>query len=108
VTTLNPGAGPTEIESEISSSIEAAVNTVDGVAGISSTSTEGLSSVAVVFDIGKNGDVAAQEVRDKVSTIPDLPSTASAPKVDKLAADAAPVLKLAISSGRPLEETTQL
>jgi len=108
ISTFNPGAGPTEIETEISSRVEAAVNTVSGVAGISSTSMEGISTVAVIFDIGKNGDVAAQEVRDRVSSIPDLPSTATAPKVEKLDPDAVPIMRLVVSSTRSLADTTQL
>jgi HAE1 family hydrophobic/amphiphilic exporter-1 len=108
ITTLNPGAGPSEMESEVTSRIEAAVNTVNGVAGTNSSSSEGLSTVAVVFDINKNGDVAAQEVRDRVSSLPDMPETASTPKVEKLDPDAVPILRLTVSSTRSLAETSQL
>jgi hydrophobic/amphiphilic exporter-1 (mainly G- bacteria), HAE1 family len=108
VTTLNPGAGPTEIESQITSQIEAAVNTVNGVTQISSTSMEGVSTVAILFDLAKNGDVAAQEVRDRVDNITGLPSTAMTPRVEKLDPDALPIMRLVVSSPRPLAETSRI
>ncbi len=76
VTTVNPGASPTEIETEISDKIEAAVNTVSGIDELRSTSTEGVSTVIATFVLEKSGDIAAQEVRDKVNLIiGNLPET---------------------------------
>ncbi|MBV8708064.1 MAG: efflux RND transporter permease subunit, partial [Acidobacteriaceae bacterium] len=83
ITTQDPGAGPEEIESDVTSKIEAAVNVVSGVTSIQSQSFEGLSTISVAFDINKNGDVAAQETRDQISSITDLPKSASTPQVEK-------------------------
>ena len=76
VTTSNPGASAEEIETEITKRVEDAINTTSGIDSIQSTSIEGSSTVVVQFSLDKNGDVAAQEVRDKVNrVIPDLPET---------------------------------
>src|SRR3954470_6080463 len=74
VTTRLDGAAPEEIETEISDRIEGAVNTISGIDELRSTSTQGVSQVVVGFELEKNGDVGAQEVRDKVNAIlPNLP-----------------------------------
>src|SRR5687768_15483083 len=68
VTTL-PGSPPESVETEISKKIEDAVGTISGIEELRSTSTEGVSTVTVQFILEKDADVAAQEVRDKVSLV---------------------------------------
>src|SRR5262245_36421130 len=83
VTTTNPGATPENMETEVTDRIEAAVNTVAGIDELRSTSTEGRSRVTISFELSKNADIAAQEVRAKVDpVIRDLPETAD-PPVDR-------------------------
>jgi hydrophobe/amphiphile efflux-1 (HAE1) family protein len=107
VTTL-PGASPQQIETELSDKIEEAVNTVSGIDELRSISTEGVSQVIVSFQLEKNIDVAAQEVRDHLSTVlPDLPEGTKSPVVNKLDPDAAPVLFVALKSSRPIREVTE-
>src|SRR5579862_4019157 len=109
VTVSNPGASAEEIETEITKRIEDAVNTISGIDSLTSNSVEGTSSVTIQFSLDKNGDVAAQEVRDKVGqTIPNLPETAKAPVVQKFDPDAAPILQMSVSSPRPLREVTEI
>ena len=109
VTVSNPGASAEEIESEITKRIEDAVNTTSGIDNITSTSLEGNSTVVISFILDKSGDVAAQEVRDKVNqVIPNLPETAKAPVVQKLDPDAQPILQMVVSSPRPLREVTEI
>src|SRR5215213_1435693 len=109
VTVVNPGAGPQEIETEITDKVEAAVNTISGIDELRSTSVEGVSQVFITFLLDKNADVAAQEVRDKVGLIVgDLPETAEEPIIQKLDTDAAPVLRIAISAPRSLREVTDV
>src|SRR6186713_3261809 len=67
VTTRLPGAAPEEVETEITDKIEEAGNTISSIDELRSTSSEGVSLVMVAFLLDKDGDVAAQEVRDKVS-----------------------------------------
>jgi Cation/multidrug efflux pump len=87
----NPGASPEQVETEIAKKVEDAVNTISGIDELRSTSREGSAQVVATFVLEKNGDVAAQEVRDKVNLIlGDLPETAKAPIIQKLDPDATP------------------
>ena len=109
VSVVNPGASPREIETEITDKVEAAVNTISGIDELRSTSVEGVSQVFVQFLLDKNVDVAAQEIRDKVSLIRgDLPETAEDPVIIKLDTDAAPVLRIAVSAHKSLREVTDI
>src|SRR5262245_23149336 len=103
----NPGASPEEIETEISRRVEDAVNTISQVDEIRSTSSEGQSLVLIQFELSKNGDVAAQEVQNKVNVIlPNLPETAKQPVVQKFDPDAAPIMQIAVSAPRSLRDVT--
>jgi HAE1 family hydrophobic/amphiphilic exporter-1 len=74
VTTRLDGAAPEEVETDISDKIEGAVSTISGIDELRSTSSQGLSLVIIQFALEKDGDVAAQDVRDKIQTIlHDLP-----------------------------------
>ena len=107
VTTTNPGATPESIEKEITDRIEAAVNTVPGIDELRSTSTEGLSRVNITFDLSKNPDVAAQEVRAKVDpVIRNLPETADPPVVQKQDPDSMPIIMFSISGPLSAVEMT--
>ncbi len=107
VTTVNPGATPQSIETEITDRIEAAVNTVAGIDELRSTSTEGQSRVTITFDLSKDPDIAAQEVRAKVDpVIRDLPKTADPPIVQKQDPDATPVILYSIAAPMPVVELT--
>ncbi|HEV8593664.1 MAG TPA: efflux RND transporter permease subunit [Pyrinomonadaceae bacterium] len=108
VTVTNPGAGPQEIETEITEKIEEAVNTISGIDELRSTSVEGVSQVFVQFVLEKDVNVAAQEVENRVQTvIPRLPDTADQPTVQKLDSDAAPVLRISVSAPTNLRDVTE-
>jgi len=109
ITTVQPGAAPEQIETEISDKIEEAVNTISGIDELRSISSEGVSNVMVSFLLDKDTNVAAQEVRDKINgIIPLLPKTAQQPKIDKLDPDAAPVLSIALSAtGKAVRDVTE-
>ncbi|MGC8729644.1 MAG: efflux RND transporter permease subunit, partial [Elusimicrobiales bacterium] len=94
-TTLR-GASPEEMESSVTKLIEEAVNTVSGIEDLNSTSYEGMSLVMIKFDLDKDPDVAAQEVRDKVNTIlSQLPQGTDTPVVSKVDFGAMPVINVA-------------
>ncbi|HJZ70083.1 MAG TPA: efflux RND transporter permease subunit, partial [Vicinamibacterales bacterium] len=108
VTTVQPGAAPEQIETEITDKIEEAVNTISGIDDLRSISSEGISQVIVSFVLEKDTDVAAQEVRDKVNgVLPRLPKTIEQPRVDKMDPDASPVLSLALSANKPVRDITE-
>jgi hydrophobic/amphiphilic exporter-1 (mainly G- bacteria), HAE1 family len=108
VTTVQPGASPEQIETEISDKIEEAVNTISGIDELRSVSSEGVSIVFIGFLLDKDSNVAAQEVRDKVNTaLPLLPKNIQQPRVEKFDPDAAPVLSIAVSAKQPIREVTE-
>ena len=107
VLVVDRGASPQEIETEVSKKIEDAVNTISQVDQVQSTSSEGQALVIVTFELSKNGDVAAQEVQNKVNLIiNDLPQTAKTPVVQKFDPDATPILQVAVSAPRSLKDVT--
>ena len=109
VTVTNPGASPEQIESEITKEIEGAVNTISGIDQLRSSSVEGLSQVNITFLLDKNGDVAAQEVRDRVALIAArLPETAEPPVIQKFDPGAMPILQIAVSGNLPLRDLTKI
>ena len=61
VTTVQPGAAPEQIETEITDKIEEAVNTISGIDELRSVSSEGISQVIVAFLLEKDGDVGKDE-----------------------------------------------
>jgi HAE1 family hydrophobic/amphiphilic exporter-1 len=108
VTTRLPGAAPEEVETEVTDTIEEAVNTISGIDELRSTSSEGVSLVVVSFLLEKDVDIAAQEVRDRVNRVlPRLPRTVEQPTVEKFDPDAAPVLTLAVSANKPVRDITE-
>jgi HAE1 family hydrophobic/amphiphilic exporter-1 len=109
VTTIQPGAAPEQIETEITDKIEEGVNTISGIDDLRSISSEGISQVIISFLLDKDTDTAAQEVRDKVNgVLPRLPKTVQQPRVDKMDPDAAPVLSLALSAkSQPVKDITE-
>jgi len=108
VTTRLVGAAPEEIETEITDKIEEAVNTISGIDQLISISSEGTSVVTVQFVLEKDGDVAAQEVRDRVNGIlGDLPRDADPPLIEKIDPDASPVLSIVLSGPASVRDITE-
>ena len=110
VQTIYPGASAETIEREVTRRMEEAFNPVEGVDRITSISLEGVSQVIVEFDLGRNGDLAAQDVRTKIETIRrELPTAIEPPVVAKFDPAALPILSLALSSNTvPLVNLTTL
>jgi HAE1 family hydrophobic/amphiphilic exporter-1 len=108
VTTVQPGAAPEQIETEVTDKIEEAVNTISGIDELRSSSSEGVSQVILTFLLDKDIDVAAQEVRDKINgVLPQLPKTIQQPRVDRMDPDASPVMSLALTADKPVRDITE-
>ncbi|MCU1349595.1 MAG: multidrug efflux transporter, partial [Acidobacteria bacterium] len=108
ITTRLVGAAPEEIETDITDKLEEAINTISGIDQLQSTSSEGQSLVIVSFELEKNLDVAAQEVRDKVNgVLGQLPKDADPPIIQKVDPDAVPVLAIALSGPAPIRDITE-
>jgi HAE1 family hydrophobic/amphiphilic exporter-1 len=104
-----PGASPEELETEVSQRLEEAVNTVEGLDELRSISGPGAMVVAANFVLDRDIDVAAQDVRDRVSgALIDLPRGLEPPVVAKFDNDSSPVLTVALAGELPLRELTDL
>jgi HAE1 family hydrophobic/amphiphilic exporter-1 len=109
VTTTLRGASVDEMEASVTKPVEEAVNTVSGIDQLGSTTKEGFSQILVAFKLEKNGDIAAQEIRDKMSLIQgQLPPGTDYPKVEKFNLDATPIVTIVVSGKRPLREVTEI
>jgi HAE1 family hydrophobic/amphiphilic exporter-1 len=98
VTTILPGASPEVMESDITDIIEAAVNTIEGIKQLTSYSGQGVSQVTITFTLERDIDIAAQDVRDKVSgAVGQLPLDAEPPIVQKFDVNSQPMLWLALA-----------
>jgi multidrug efflux pump subunit AcrB len=85
VSISQPGAAPTEIETQITQKVEAAVRSINGVDEIQSTASEGNSNTFVQFTIGVDADNAVNEVKNAVDQIrSDLPDGILEPFVSKI------------------------
>lgn len=94
------GANADIVEQQITEPLEKAVNGVQGVKNITSTSAQGSSNITVEFELGVDLERAANDVRDKVSQVAgNLPQDIDAPPtVSKSDSDSDPILFLQIQS----------
>jgi len=101
VTTVLPGAAPEVVETSITQPLEDQLIAIEGVKHVTSLSREQVSSITVEFELSRNVDVAANDVRDRVARARnDLPEETEEPVVAKRDADAWPILWLALYSDR--------
>lgn len=99
IQTVYPGAGPQEIESQITRPIEDAVSTVSNIEFIQSYSMENASFVLIRFDFTEDTDVAYQEVKENVDAIlAQMPSDADMPIVGKFDITAMPIIDMVFSA----------
>lgn len=99
VTTIYPGAGPPEIESQVSKPLEDVVGTVGGVKDVYSSSQANVSIISMDFQLGTDIDVAVAEARGRVEAVrAQLPAGANAPVVAKLDINALPILYMGLES----------
>ena len=69
VTTIYPGASPTEVEDQVSRKLEDELATISGIDTVQSTSSEGLSNIILQFDLNMSSDKAVEQVREKVGLL---------------------------------------
>jgi len=100
VRTNYTGANSDIIESQITEPLEKAINSIDGIRNITSSSNQGSSNINIEFKLEKNLEEAANDVRDKVSqAIRSLPQDIDAPPVvSKADADSDPIVTMTVQS----------
>ncbi len=98
VSTELPGANPQVSESAVTDILEEELSTVQGLRTLTSSSAEGFSNITLEFNLDRDVEAAAQDVRDKVSRVRGrLPEDVREPVVAKQEADAQPFFWLALS-----------
>jgi HAE1 family hydrophobic/amphiphilic exporter-1 len=105
VQTIYPGAGPQEIETQVTKKIEDAVSSISKIEEMTSYSMEAVSYVVIHFELDKDIDIASQEVKDKVEAIlNNLPTDADRPVIQKLAINAFPIIDVVLSGDLEMTE----
>ena len=93
------GASPSIIDNDVTDVLEARINTIEGIKNISSSSYEGRSSIVVEFELERDIDDAAADVRGKASMVQsDLPDDTESSQIDKYNMDDRPVMFIAVET----------
>ena len=101
--------GPEEMELIVTDPLENALSGIPNVEQMSSSSSEGSSSISLEFSRGTNLDAAANNVRDALDRVrDDLPVEADAPRIRQFRPDDFPIVILGVRSDRNLAELTQI
>ena len=92
------GVAPDQMETNVAKQVEESIGQISGVKHVTTNISEGTCNVMVEFVLETSPDVAAQEVRDKVSSIrKNLPSDIDDPIISKYDFSATPILSLAVT-----------
>jgi HAE1 family hydrophobic/amphiphilic exporter-1 len=104
ITTIYPGAAPSEVETEISKKIEDAVSGLDNLDDVKSNSFENASVLVVQFKAGTDIDLALQDAQREIDKmVSDLPDDAEQPSLSKISPSDQPIMQLLATSTLPNE-----
>jgi multidrug efflux pump len=99
IITIYPGANAELVEADVTEPMEQEINNIPGIKILRSESREQVSSITVEFELNRDVDIGAQDVRDRISRVRDkLPDDIKEPIVAKQDADAQEVMWVALSS----------
>jgi len=97
IATTYPGASPADVEELVTKKIETGISGVKGIKKITSSSSNSFSAISVEFDTSENQDDAIRRLRDKLTTIKDLPTDANDPELNEISFDDTPILSLSLT-----------
>jgi multidrug efflux pump len=98
VSVVLPGADPEVLESTVVRPLEEEINTIEGITRLTSTAREQAATITAEFELWRDIDVAAQDVRDRVERARRrLPDEVEPPIVRKLDPEARPVIWIALT-----------
>ena len=99
ISTIYPGASPSEVETSVTRKIEDAVGALENVKKVESSSYESLSVIMVQLNTGADVNYALNDAQRKVNAIiSDLPDDAEAPSLNKFSLDDLPIITMSLSS----------
>ena len=100
VTTVYPGAAPEVVETSVTQVLEDELIGIEGLKHLTSISREQVSQISVEFELDRDVDSAAADVRDRVARARrDLPEDVDEPVIAKQSADARPIQWISLSGG---------
>jgi multidrug efflux pump len=109
VTTIYPGAAPEVVEASVTEPLEDELIGIEGIKHLTSNSREQVSSINLEFELSRDPDQAAADVRDRVARARSrLPADIDEPIVAKQDADASAVVWLALFGGKDQIELTHI
>ncbi|RPI78976.1 MAG: efflux RND transporter permease subunit, partial [Desulfobacteraceae bacterium] len=98
ISTRLTGAGPEIMDIDVTDRIEEAVNTINGIKSITSTSSEGSSNISVEFVLEKDINIAVQDVREQVASVRRrLPDDVDEPVIRKVNSESGAILYLYVT-----------
>lgn len=101
ISTVYPGASPSEVETSVTRKIEDAVGALENVKKVESSSYESLSVIMVQLNTGADVNYALNDAQRKVNAIlSELPDDADAPSLNKFSLDDLPIMTMSISSNK--------
>jgi HAE1 family hydrophobic/amphiphilic exporter-1 len=99
VTTSYTGAGPETVEKTITKPLESQLVNLSGLSSISSTSSEGSSTITLEFDYGSDLDAKTNDIRDRIDRVRRrLPDEADSPLIRQFDPNSMPILRIAVQS----------
>lgn len=109
VSTSYKNAGPESVEKSVTQPLESALVSLNGLKKITSTSSEGSSTVRLEFDYGSNLDARTNDIRDKLDSVRNrLPDAADAPQIRRMDPTSMPMMRIAVRGNRSPEELREL
>lgn len=109
VQTTYSGAGPEDVERNVTEVLEKQLSNVSDLESISSTSSEGSSRVMLEFSYSKDLDEATTDIRDKIEQVTSqLPDDAEEPVIFKRDSDSMPIMSLAVGGELPQNQLRTL
>ncbi len=101
VQTFYLGASAQVVETRITQLLENSIAGVEGIRTVSSESRDGISNITVEFDVGRDVDSAANDIRDRVSRVMNqLPDEADPPQIAKADTNTQQIMWVSLSSDR--------
>src|SRR5215204_1695289 len=98
VTTIYPGASPSEVENTVSKKIEDAVSSMENIKKLDTRSFESVSSVIITMNNGADVDYALNDAQRRINAVlKDLPEDVDPPSLNKFSLDDLPVMTMAAS-----------
>ena len=109
INTTYQNAGPESVEKSVTKLLESQLVSVTGLKKITSTSSEGSSSISLEFNYGTDLDIATNNVRDKIDrVVRSLPDDAGTPSIFKMDSNSMPIMRIAVNGNRDRNELREI